>query len=204
MDATPLRAWSYLTLAELFDGTVPGPAPDDPPEGPIPVARAAAALAAALAGSGPPDPEFTRLFVNAPGGVPAPPYASWYLDGALLGASSAWVADAYRAQGLDATGAGEPPDYLSAELEFVYFLVRHELAARSTGDAEALADVLAVEREFIHDHMARWVPTFVTRLRRATPGPLYAAAADLLLALVADDDQRLAVRCNPAASGLVG
>ncbi|HHN75087.1 MAG TPA: hypothetical protein ENK10_07675, partial [Acidobacteria bacterium] len=47
--------------------------------------------------------EQVRLFVNSRGGVPSPPYASWYIDGKLLGPSTEWVGQCYKEQGLDAS-----------------------------------------------------------------------------------------------------
>ena len=136
--------------------------------------------------------DHVRLFVNAPGGAAAPPYASWYLDERLCGPAADRVAALYAAHGVErCADSGEPADYLSTELEFLYFLTRHELAADATGDRLALRDVLAAQRTFVVGHVARWVPAFTARVREAQPGPVFAAAVTVLDAVTHADVVRL-------------
>ncbi len=182
------RAWLYECLSDLFSGAAPdlGAAPG-PGRWPPLVAEALASLTAAAADPARLAVEYARLFVNAPGGVAAPPYASWYLDGRILGPSSEWAARAYASQGLSIdTDAGEPPDHVSAELEFMYFLARHETAARATGDARSLSDTLAAQATFLL-RLSQWVPRFVENVLAADPQPIYEAGARLLRATVAED-----------------
>ncbi len=144
-------------------------------------------LRAAIAASDPEAvrAEHVRLFVTARGGVAAPPYESWYVDRELSGPSARQVEAAYAEQGLiRAEDAGEPADYLPAELEFLYFLARHEVAARAVEDESALAAVQDAAAAFIRAHLARWVRPFVARLRSAGPDQVHAAAAELLEAAV--------------------
>ncbi len=195
MDITALRASVYEHLSQLFDGQL-APLPDAPPDmdgssalsGALVLLRGAAAAAPVNALA-----DHARLFVTAERGIAAPPYASWYLDGHLSGASTRWVERVYGEQGVVlADDAGEPADYLGTELEFMYFLCRHELAARQTANDAALQVVLDREAAFACEHLARWVPAFVDRVRTGSPGPLWHAAADLLSAIVDDDARRLA------------
>jgi len=123
-----------------------------------------------------------RLFVNAPDGVPAPPYASWYLDRRLLGPSCDWAAEQYREQALEvAADAGKPADYVGTGLEYMHFLCRHIHAARLTGDRAAFELARAAQRRFFQDHLVRWLPEFAARIRAAAPGGVYARVADLLV-----------------------
>jgi putative dimethyl sulfoxide reductase chaperone len=205
MTAVLFRLWVYEYLAQLFDGTVTHlPEPPEADGSSARLATAAHAIRAAVAGSSTEDllADHARLFVNARHGVVAPPYASWYLDRRLLGPSSRRVEQAYAGQGLEtAPDAGEPPDYLGTELEFLLFLARHELAARSTGDEHALCVVLDTEATFVLSHVARWLPAFISQIRTAEPGGVFAAAADLLSAVMHDDVRRLSGGCsNPTAS----
>lgn len=205
MTATLFRAWMYDYLAHLFDGAV-DQLPDPPDVTAIAphLSAAADAVRAAVAGSTYEDTQadHARLFVNAQQGVAAPPYASWYLDGHLMGPAAHWAERAYAAQGLERSlDAGEPPDYVGVELEFLHFLARHELAARRTGDDASLRLVLQSERTFVLDHAARWLPAFTARIRSAAPGPVFAAATALLVAAVHDDVTRLSTkRCKRMAS----
>lgn len=209
MNATLFRAWIYEYLSQLFDGDVEHlPEPPDGAVDPCSWSAAVGAIRQALAESSSEtvSADYARLFVNAPGGVAAPPYASWYLDGRLRGPSCDFAEQAYAAQGLESTpDAGEPPDYVGAELEFMYFLARHEFAARTTGDDEALGSVLVGEAEFVLRHLARWLPAFVARIRAADSGPVFNTAADLLWAVVQDDVRRLSTWQSKAiASGRTG
>ena len=195
MTTVLIRVWIYSYLAQLFDGSVANfPEPPDAAECSPRLATAINAMRTAVAQSSTDDmgADHARLFVNAQHGVAAPPYASWYLDRQLLGPSSQWVEQAYGEQGLErASDAGEPPDYIGAELEFLLFLARHELAARSTDDDDALRVVLDSEKKFVLSHVALWLPAFITHIRTAEPGPVFAAAGDLLWAVVQDDVSRL-------------
>lgn len=185
------RARTYAWLARLFDGDV---------RDLLDTARRAGTLGApvervrALLTSLPIDDvlaDHTRLFVNAPGGVAAPPYASWYLDRCLHGPTTERVRAKYAAQGLEIDGdAGEPPDYISTELEFMLFLTRHELAARETGDGLALRAVLDAESDFIR-HLSHWIPSFVACIRSSRPGDLFGAAADALESALNTEIERL-------------
>jgi putative dimethyl sulfoxide reductase chaperone len=195
MTAVLFRLWVYEYLAQLFDGTVPHlpELPDAGASSPE-LATAADAVRVAVTGSSTDDvlADHARLFVNGRHGVVAPPYASWYLDRRLLGPSSLWVEHAYAGQGLERVpDEGEPPDYVGTELEFLLFLARHELAALSTGDESALCAVIDSERTFVLSHVARWVPAFIAQVRTGEPGAVFAAAADLLSAVMHDDVGRL-------------
>jgi TorA maturation chaperone TorD len=177
MTSALFRLAAYESLARVFDGDA-----DD--------VRSADAQAT-----------YTRLFVTAQEGVAAPPYASWYLDGRIHGPTCQWVRRAYAAQGLEpADDAGEPPDYISTELEFMYFLARHEHAAAETGDSAALALVRRGEAEFLL-HLAQWIPAFVARVRAADPGPVYLAASRQLEDLIREHAAQLStVRSKATAS----
>jgi TorA maturation chaperone TorD len=175
-DSISFHAWLYDHLAQVFDGSIarrPPLPPAAPREGPI--REAIDALADALESVEPDQTQadHARLFLNAPEGVAAPPYASWYLDGCLLGPSASWVAAAYRQQQVEiAPEGGEPPDYLACELEFI----------------------LGAERRFIEGHLACWIPQFLARVRAGRPGAVFAAAADLLTQLLAIEQHRVARR----------
>ncbi len=201
------RGRLYDYLAHIFDGDFDnlfGP-PDDPANAPS-LSKAAAALHAAIVQSVPDDirADQTRLFVTARDGVAAPPYASWYLDGVLRGPSCEWVQQAYAGQEIETDpDAGEPPDYIGAELEFMHFLARHEHAATVTGDSDAWREVIASENEFVTGHLSHWLPLFIARIRDAKPGPVFAAACGLLEALLRDEVRRLSSeRSKPTASAI--
>lgn len=137
--------------------------------------------------------EHVRLFVNAPGGVPAPPYASYYLDGALHGPSCHAAAVQYRRQGLEPV-AGQPADYVGMEFEFLYFLGRHQRAARATHDDEAGAAAACAEAAFFGTHVGVWVPRFAAAIGTATGGRgFYGRLGALLASFCAEERPRIEV-----------
>jgi nitrate reductase assembly molybdenum cofactor insertion protein NarJ len=63
--------------------------------------------------------EYTRLFVSAYPALLCPPYESYYREEIVYGNASVEAGEWYRKHGLDFTYEGEPPDLLSAELDFL-------------------------------------------------------------------------------------
>lgn len=96
--------------------------------------------------------EYTRLFVG-----PAPvmfPYESRYIDGSMMAKSLLRVKKEYRRAGLvRAKGFHEPEDHISAELAFMGYLC-------GSGNSQA------AQRDFLDNHLLRWVPGFCDELFR--------------------------------------
>ena len=173
------RCATYERLAALFDGAIDESVAD----------RADA------------QSDYVRLFVTARNGVPAPLYASWYLDRTLCGPSLQWVESEYHAEGLaPALDAAEPADYLSCELEYLYFLARHERAALATDDVDALLACRTAQLRFLDGHLRRWLPDFVRCARSAGPGPVYAKGLEQLERFVSEERARLVSLCGDAGS----
>jgi TorA-specific chaperone len=69
---------------------------------------------------------YVRLFITAKGGIVAPLYESCYeFEGApLMGRAATEMKKRFEAQGLSvANNIQEPPDHLSIELEYLYFML---------------------------------------------------------------------------------
>jgi TorA maturation chaperone TorD len=100
------------------------------------------------------------------------------------------VAGFYRAFGLlPSRGSPERPDHLTLELEFMAFLLLKKrlatVAAGADNGADDRARVCAdAETTFFRDHLAWWVPSFATALRRRAGGGFYAALGQVLAALM--------------------
>lgn len=128
--------------------------------------------------------EHTRLFVNAYGGTPAPPYASVYLnDLPMLGGQvTLQVIEWYKRAGVALPpDYPEPPDYLPVELEFVIHLIQ---SIPEAGTGQAASQLRQVQREFWQDHFSLWIPQFVARTTEESQHPLYTASAEILGAFV--------------------
>ena len=106
--------------------------------------------------------DFARLFVG-PYKLLAAPYGSVYLDTGrtMMGDSTLDVKNRYREAGLDmAKEFKEAPDHITAELEFMYYLIFKEVEAFSSSDTEAAIGCIQKQRSFLEDHLMSWVPEF--------------------------------------------
>ena len=82
--------------------------------------------------------DFAKLFVG-PYQLSAAPYGSVYLDGGrkMMGDSTLDVRDRYMEAGLDtAKTFKDAPDHISAELEFIHYLIYKEIEAFANSDIE--------------------------------------------------------------------
>lgn len=107
---------------------------------------------------------FNRLFVG-PRAPLAPPFASVYLDPEpqLMGQTTLKVRHLYQMAGLSSPWQGSvPDDHLSLELD-AYYQLSSALGRVSSAEGQA------VQRYFLEQHLARWLPRFIERVRGA-PG----------------------------------
>jgi TorA maturation chaperone TorD len=123
--------------------------------------------------------EYSRLFLG-PFGVVAPPYGSVYLDGErrVMGDSTMEVIRMYRNEGLSGSAdAGELPDHVALELEFMSYLVFEEIKAMETSDLRAAAEAVAKQERFSLEFLRRWIPPFCERIKENTENGFYTALA---------------------------
>ncbi len=100
--------------------------------------------------------EYTRLFISSYPALLCPPYESYYREGIVYGNTAIEVRELYEKRGLKFSFEGEPPDLLSAELDFLAI----------TNDGSFLA------------RMKEWVYGFTERVRENSA--LYGRYADEL------------------------
>ena len=130
--------------------------------------------------------EMTRL-LEGPGLPAAPPFASHYVHGSLMGPVTIQVAETYRLWGVeDVSGTQTPPDHIALLFGFLSFLA----------DDPSIADVdhqhrLLVSREFIRRFLLPWLPNFTTALKDSARDPFFVGLADFTLACVHTDYERL-------------
>ena len=128
--------------------------------------------------------EYTYLFLRQ---AVAPPYEGSYLVQSFF-VQPQMLADAggfYSAFGLQV--AGDLADHLGAELEFLSVLCLKEAYAREQGWAERAETCVQARRRFLAEHIGRWLPVFVTRVKENARLPLFVALAELTSTLVAFD-----------------
>jgi nitrate reductase assembly molybdenum cofactor insertion protein NarJ len=88
--------------------------------------------------------EYVRLFVNSYPTLLCPPYESFYREGTVYGNTVNQVRELFKQSGLAYVYEGEPPDHISAELDFL----------AETGD------------QSFTNRMCQWVPEFTARVKK--------------------------------------
>ncbi len=117
---------------------------------------------------------FSKLFVG-PFELMAAPYGSVYLDEnrQAMGDSTLRVIQYYIDAGLNPSEDNkEPPDHISTELEFMYYLVFQHL---ETGDIQFLQK----QRQFLLNQMRLWVPKFTSDIVNSQLHSFYVSLASL-------------------------
>lgn len=102
---------------------------------------------------------YNRLFIG-PKSVPAPPFASVYIDPEhqLMGVSTTRILNLYKLLGLSSPWEGSvPPDHLSVELDAVIHF--KNILAENYSE-----ELTAIWHYFLHNHLAVWVPQFIDRV----------------------------------------
>ncbi len=116
--------------------------------------------------------EYLRIFEVATGMPPCPLYSGIYQGGRK--AVMEELARFYSYFGLSIEhGAGELPDHVATELEFMHFLAFKELAAFEKGrdpNPYRLA-----QADFLERQLVCWLPALESRLQRLDPPPFYTA-----------------------------
>ena len=119
--------------------------------------------------------EFSKLFVG-PYTLPAAPCGSVYLENErkMMGTSTQDVKDRYREAGLDtAKTFKDAPDHISAELEFMYYLIFKEIEAFTNSDIETAIGFIQRQKSFLEDHLLAWVPEFSNSIIENAENPFY-------------------------------
>lgn len=130
-----------------------------------------------------------------------PPYETEYCPNSepfFRAQQMADVAGFYRAFGLDvASSQPERPDHITLELEFMGLLLTKErlTAASDNAFADEHAEICRnTQAKFFNDHVAWWMPSFASGLRRkAAKGP-YAAIAGVLAAFLPMERSRYGIK----------
>ena len=110
--------------------------------------------------------DFSKLFVG-PYQLSAAPYGSVYLEDKrqIMGDSTLDVKNRYREAGLDtAKTFKDAPDHISAELEFMYYLIFKEIEAFANSDIETAIDFIQKQKSFLEDHLMAWMPDFANSI----------------------------------------
>ncbi len=152
--------------------------------------------------------EYTRLFITAYPRIPAPPYASIYLedDRLVWGNSTVEALEIYREAGLKVSDDfRDVPDHIAAELEFVSYLISSELKAKEKGDDDRLSKMLSIQDCFLADHLLKWASSFFDIVIESTGPTFYREGSTMAKKFMEAEISRLSIvepaRKNTAAGG---
>ncbi len=97
----------------------------------------------------------------------------------------------YRFFGLDLSKAiRELPDHIAHEFEFMHFLAHQAVRAGPThpgGGAGRRAQYVHAQKDFLEQHVSKWVPRFCNALKTQAGVPFYEQLAEFTAHLVQDD-----------------
>jgi TorA maturation chaperone TorD len=123
---------------------------------------------------------YAKLFVG-PNELLAPPYGSVYLDGEkmVMGDSTMEVIKFYEEQGLSMDKEfGNLPDHITAELEFMYYLIFKETDAIQNSQWDSGLDFIKTQKLFCDQFIRRWVEPFCDKIKQGTDNEFYTSLAD--------------------------
>ncbi|MDI6885549.1 MAG: molecular chaperone TorD family protein [archaeon] len=129
--------------------------------------------------------EYTRLFIG-PFKLPVQPYEAWWVSGHLLGEPLVKVKAFYRKAGIAKSSEyKEPEDHIAFELKFMHYLCEEGLAADTR---ERLKECLQLQREFLDEHILKWVPAFCDALYNYERSDFYKGIAKLTKGFILLED----------------
>lgn len=135
--------------------------------------------------------EYAKLFVG-PYELKAPPYGSVYLDPGrkVMGDSTMRVARIYVEMRLSIDDDFKaPPDHISAELEFMYYLIHKEVEALEKSEADEALALKETQKVFLDEFLRRWIPPFCAKIKEGTDNEFYGALADCLSSFIDQSDR---------------
>jgi TorA maturation chaperone TorD len=113
--------------------------------------------------------EYTRLFLGP--GKHISPHESVHHErddgdwGSLWGKSTVEVKKFIETAGLEYKSEYSGlPDHISVELEFMQEVIKRETQAWKEKDREGALYCLKIEKKFIDEHLARWIPVFCDKI----------------------------------------
>lgn len=137
--------------------------------------------------------DYTRLFLGPPSPLAAP-YGSIWLsgEGTVMQESTVALEGLYGEAGFELDeAAGDLPDHVAVELEFLYLLTFKGNEARRLGDEVASAGWDQLHDLFLRGHLGAWIAPFAQAVRANAETAFYRELADLTVRFVQMEVQRL-------------
>jgi len=140
------------------------------------------------------------------------PYEAVYMDkrvindqvvsGLLIGSSTVSVKRTYEKMGMGLSSeCKELPDYIGLELEFMSHLCGEEKKAEEEGNPHRTEFLLSAEREFLQDHLGKWVPMLCERVFEKAETGFFKGVAQLTREFIERDYNTVLDLCNIHSPG---
>ena len=187
------RLYSYPLDRQVLSAVAALSLQDAPPELEEPLTRMAEAAAVLSTGVGVQavNVAATRLF-EGPGKPVAPPYASYYLHGRLMGPAAVSASRFYLSHDAMPDSDGlVPPDHLALELGFLAHLAARAERSAARASADEAEAALRASREFLEEHLLTWIPGFAEDVVRGADGVFFAGLARFTVAALEWDHRWL-------------
>lgn len=127
--------------------------------------------------------DWTRLLRGLkPGYGPPPPYEPVYSESSQQdeGLTIGDVLKTYREAGVDISEkAGERPDYIGVELDFMRYLTEKETKGWSQSAHTEGVKYLKMEENFLTKHLTQWIPKFCDKMLTEARTDFYQGVARL-------------------------
>lgn len=153
--------------------------------------------------------DYARLFVG-PFNVLASPYSSVYLDHErrVMGDSTMDAIKMYQKAGLEINGElKDVPDHIKVELEFMQYLILKNISLNdSSGEDDSAGDNraednpagdninLELQRIFLFNHLALWLPDFCQTVTKNAQTVLYKNLAEVTQIFVSQDKDSFPIK----------
>ena len=82
-------------------------------------------------------------------------------------------------------------DHIALELEFMQVMCNRTADALKAGKEDEAVEMLKTQRAFVGQHLANWVPMFVSDIKHFAQTDLYIGAGELLLGFVQEEVESL-------------
>lgn len=82
-------------------------------------------------------------------------------------------------------------DHIGIELEFMHHLCEAQKKALDQNDIEASSALLAVQHQFLKNHLVQWAPLYLINMKYEARTPLYYDAAEMTLEYILSDFEML-------------
>lgn len=96
----------------------------------------------------------------------------------------------------------EPEDHVAIELQFMEYLCRRTVEALKKGGRDEVVRNLEIQKEFVNDHLARWVPALTKDILASAEVDFYKGVAEITDAFVRLDRVAIVTSLEEARQGV--